>query len=383
MRSCPVCQSIQSHEIFKMRFAVPDDFVIGNLQSVRSCQNCGMIFSDAGKMQEAYNRYYASSIKYTADLEGPSEIETKRLEHVYQELAPYLNANTVILDFGCGGGGLLSLLARMGQKNLIGADPGPRPKIATREFDFAHLSLTEFDLREFKPDIILATGVFEHILDLQKTMDHLRSSLDPGKLLYVQVPDASKYECGVISPFQDFNLEHINHFSSTHLMQLFEANGFEIITVIESRSPHTANYLMPVISVIGKRSKQVSPIARNSNSLEGSILSYISASDRRLDQILEDLEKKLGTKSEVYLWGGGQLSLKLLGTPFFQKLRVMRIIDRSPTTRTINGIEVSEKFTDLLPDVPIIIASTLHASEIQQHILGLGLPNPLFQLFQG
>ena len=45
-------------------------------------------------------------------------------------------------------------------------------------------------------------------------------------LLYVEVPDASRYADFAWSPFQDFNSEHINHFSLISLDNLLRQCGF-------------------------------------------------------------------------------------------------------------------------------------------------------------
>jgi hypothetical protein len=42
------------------------------------------------------------------------------------------------------------------------------------------------------------------------------------RMAFILVPDASRFAEFMVSPFQDINIEHINHFSADTLNKLFE-----------------------------------------------------------------------------------------------------------------------------------------------------------------
>ena len=81
------------------------------------------------------------------------------------------------------------------------------------------------------PQVIAAS--FEHFIHLPAfpfapvtvAIANLRALLQEGGLLYVEVPDARRYAEQVNAPSQDFNCEHINHFSLQCLHNAFARHG--------------------------------------------------------------------------------------------------------------------------------------------------------------
>lgn len=134
---------------------------------------------------------------------------------------------TRILDIGCANGGLLRELKALGYSHICGVDPSPTCVENTRAFGIeAHVaSLSDsFQLGVF--DRVVLTGVLEHVQDLHQAMTQIRSTVGTNGMCFAEVPDASRYEQFLFSPFQDFNTEHINHFSHQSLLNLFSTFGF-------------------------------------------------------------------------------------------------------------------------------------------------------------
>ena len=48
----------------------------------------------------------------------------------------------------------------------------------------------------------------------------------PGGVVYLDLPDASRYVDPYIAPFEDFSTEHVNHFSPSTLEVLASRCGF-------------------------------------------------------------------------------------------------------------------------------------------------------------
>ena len=65
----------------------------------------------------------------------------------------------------------------------------------------------------------------EHVRDVKPALASLERFMTGRALIYVEVPDASRYAAFAWSPFQDFNSEHINHFSLASLDNLLRQAG--------------------------------------------------------------------------------------------------------------------------------------------------------------
>ncbi|MFL5785497.1 MAG: class I SAM-dependent methyltransferase [Bacteriovoracaceae bacterium] len=364
-RPCPVCQSGASEELLKLHFPLPDDFILSSNQLIQSCQNCGMVFTDSGNTQADYNQFYKSSKKYVSASEV-SLFETKRFQQTADCLRPILNLNQHICDLGCGGGGLLRVFHEKGAKHLTGVDAGDLS--SQNEFTFLRSDLFDFPKLVQKPfDLITCIGVFEHVSDLHRLIQGITSALVPNGHLYIEVPDAAQYDKNVISPFQDFNLEHINHFSAQALTSLLNQNGFEIVAVKHILQPESERYKMPVVSLLAKNTQGPSGEMQKDETLKKRILSYIDESQKLLNEFDRFLEKSLVGQNEIYIWGVGQLTLKLLELPSLKKKSIRGLVDRSPMFRKLKSIPVvSADGVD--PKFPIVIGSVLHASSIAQDI---------------
>ena len=60
----------------------------------------------------------------------------------------------------------------------------------------------------------------EHIRDLERTVARFHDLLADRGRVYLEVPDASRYDWRLDGPFQEFSLEHINYFSRTSLAKI-------------------------------------------------------------------------------------------------------------------------------------------------------------------
>ena len=77
--------------------------------------------------------------------------------------------------------------------------------------------MNDFDPAPDTFDLIVLSAVLEHICDLQATLLHIRRMLSRDGLVFVSVPDASRFSKDDDAPFQHFSIEHVNYFSGTSL----------------------------------------------------------------------------------------------------------------------------------------------------------------------
>ena len=65
-----------------------------------------------------------------------------------------------------------------------------------------------------------------HVYDIPAFFAAARGSFAPGGYLYLETPDATRYEDYLYAPFQEFNTEHLNHFSPQSLKNTARHLGF-------------------------------------------------------------------------------------------------------------------------------------------------------------
>lgn len=114
------------------------------------------------------------------------------LEHPFPWLKAYMvNANTKILDVGCGSGRKLLSMQRSGFKNLAGIDPYNSEDIVYKN-GVTILKKDIFQVEE-KYQFIMLHHSFEHMDSPEKVMAKLESLLLPGGHILIRIPVANSY----------------------------------------------------------------------------------------------------------------------------------------------------------------------------------------------
>jgi hypothetical protein len=120
-----------------------------------------------------------------------------------------INKDTSILDFGCGGGGFVSL---MNDCYCVGYDIGYDTKYT-----------------ESKYDIITLFHVFEHLADPVGEIEFLKHLLNPGGRFVIEIPSADDFllHC---KAFRDFTLwsEHLVLYSAQAMQKMLEFMSLEV-----------------------------------------------------------------------------------------------------------------------------------------------------------
>ena len=169
----------------------------------------------------AYARHWlASDSKRIAQ----REIDLKFVMHHV-----FLDANSKVLDFGCGAGTLLWSFAKLRSDfNLFGFDLDDRElKKLSAIPNFKKLLVGELD-KSLKFDLISMSHSLEHLVSPIETMKLLGAMLNENGHLVIAVPDCSK------DPFKLLIADHCSHFSVATLKIFLENSGFEVVR-IESR----------------------------------------------------------------------------------------------------------------------------------------------------
>jgi len=393
LRLCPICSCDLCEVLHTLQFVLPEGNPLQNRYDVVCCKHCGFIYADTTVPQNGYDTFYSKFSKYednnTSTGGGETAFDAERLQRTATCIADYLpDRKARIIDIGCATGGLLKSLKAMGYQNLVGIDPSPTCVSRTIANVGAQAfvgSLSSVDDRLGKYDCVVLSHVMEHAKDLQNVVVCIKNLMTESGLAYIEVPDATRYAEYLYAPFQDFNTEHINHFSLISLSNLF--SQVRLVSLSQgSITIHTApGIAYPVIYTIfthtTTNSHHKGKIFRDTFSLER-VKEYIYHSQDLMDKMNARIKMILDEAPEILVWGTGQLAMKLLATTCLKEAKIKAFVDGNPINQGqfINGIEVKAPGQIIGLSYPILITSTLHQAEIEATIRECSLPNKIFSL---
>lgn len=389
-RPCPICGHGYGEIIHTQRFVLPEGHPLAAGYDVVCCQWCGFAYADTIVTQHDYNEFYARLSKYTdnktATGGGLATWDADRLRQTAQDLAHYLpHPDTRILDIGCANGGLLQALRDLGYHNLCGIDPAPvcvaQAAQASGAITYAG-SLSQIPAEAGVFDLIILSHVLEHIRDLRPALDSVRPFLMPKASLYIETPDAMRYADFVFAPFQDFNTEHINHFSLVSMTNLLHECDFTPIGSATKEILSAPDMPYPALFVFATSSSDLPTKMTPDTGLKPRLLEYITFSRQVMDEIEAHLQAVLAKSPEVIVWGTGQLALKLLADTSLSEARIDAFVDGNPLYhgQFLQGIPIIAPNEVRASDRPIIVTSILHHRAIVKKIRELNLPNPIVAL---
>ncbi len=217
-----------------------------------------------------------------------------------------------------------------------------------------------------------------------EALEAIRKVLKPNGCVYVEVPDAKGYSECLAAPFQDFNTEHINHFGSNSLVNLFGLAGFDCMKVSSKTFLTAANVNYPaVFGFFTPRSNTSTKyVCCQDDEFAEKMDQYINKSKAMINAINLQLVSFIG--QQVIVWGAGQFTSKLLIETSLSQAIIISFVDsnRLYHGKEINGISIIRPDElKQLPVVPIIVASLLHHNVIKKQIEEvLKLKNPIITL---
>ncbi len=231
-RACPICDATDKDLIKKIDFELFDGHPMNGGYTVAQCKKCGFIYADTPVTQRDLDRYYTELSKYeekSATGGGFTQNDKDRLSVTAKFLGKHIaDKKARIVDLGCSNGGLLKELKNEGFTNIVGIDPSLEcVNITIAEVGCECYQHSIFDIPRNigKFDVICLTHVLEHLLNVKDTVQIMDRMLNPGGIIYIECPNADQYQDVIHAPFQEFNAEHINHFTEVsfeNLMGLFE-----------------------------------------------------------------------------------------------------------------------------------------------------------------
>jgi SAM-dependent methyltransferase len=391
LRACPVCVGRNGEVLHTQHFAVMDDYPLPSVYDVVVCSACGMVFADTPATQADYDRYYATCSIYqdtnVSSGGGTADWDARRLVVSAELISRALpSKNARILDIGCANGGLLGALKAVGFPNVVGVDPSPVCVQNTRAkgMEAYRGELSRLPSEVGKCDLVILASVLEHVLDLKSAIGAMVAVGSPTGKIFLEVPDAAAYADYLYAPFQDFNTEHINHFSSASLDNLLSQFGFgpDLKEKIVVRGGSDLGF--PSLEAFYDRDH--APVAGSGWKIDGDfrkqIERYIADSRSLMENLNRQLEGVLASSRDVILWGTGQLAMKLLCDTVLKDANVIACVDGNSVNfgKRLRGVPILAPEKVASSDVPVVITTLLHAEPIRSRIRGLGWRNPVITL---
>ena len=387
LRTCPICLNDKGEILHTQSFSLPKEHPLSNYYDIVACSRCGFVFADTSTHQNGYNQYYKDFSKYEySNMEGEGlKNDEERLKRTVDDISSVIkDKSSKILDIGCAEGDLLLELKKRGYKNLKGLDPS---ESCVSHINNEHqidanigglFNLTSL-FSENAFDCVILTHVFEHICDLSIAIQHIYFILKEGGILYLEVPDASRYLEYYIVPFYYFDVEHINHFDEHSLTYLASTNGFESIILGKKEFNISERNIYPAVYGFFKK------LNRKENFKEGysnfecktKIKKYIQKSEKY--NIFPEIDDLADSNEEIIVWGVGSYTNRLLESTKLGNCNIVAFVDSDSNKHGKKLKNVAVYSPSILKECGklIVISSAIYSNDILKQIKKMDIQNNL------
>lgn len=364
-RQCPLCGSCQAHFLHEMKYAETGDPFLPSQYKIVCCANCHFLFNDFSGDSDGFRKHYRQILKYAnpslSGGGGSSVSEEQIWQSCFSMLKKYIPDQTIaVLDLGCGKGGFLKYFKKQGYSNLFGVDYSEPCIRNLQQYGIDGMSGDGRNLLPEKQfDLILSTGVFEHLVDPCNVLQMICSHLKPGGFICLVVPDANKYKCSTEAPYYYFDREHINHFDRHSLSLLGRLFSLTSILIHSCGFPlvNGTRIQYDLVAIFQKKKE---------NAIPKPMIKYLNDSKKQWEAMALPI---LDQYENVFLWGIGAYAENLLVSDFFRNVSNLHLldVDLSKQGKVINGIKISDPSLLLTynhPHSAVLITSVLYEKEI-------------------
>jgi SAM-dependent methyltransferase len=235
-RSCPVCGSSRHDLLFTK-----------NGGSYVRCTGCAMVFLNPVFTDASLTDYYRHNTTGQAAAHNSEEEFYRRIYTQGFEVIERHVKQGSVLDIGCSGGLFLDMARERGFSSY-------GIELNEREFEIVkakghtvwNTELSALD-PQLKFDVVCLWDVFEHIKDGVAYLSDLSKRLNPGGVVFLQIPSADSFAARVLREQCNVfdGLEHVNLYGMATIAQVAKRSGFEVLeldSVIDELKP-LRNYL--------------------------------------------------------------------------------------------------------------------------------------------
>lgn len=315
---CPLCGSLAGLELHS------ENLPIVGLGATHVgygyCTDCGHIYQTTPPPADKLEEYYRRFSNYT---KAPASSEPSAMTKRFLALSKdYIEQPDAMYEVGCATGAHLSHFKARGW-GVRGCDPSPKACAEGALTHGVHIDCgTEAEwlpkLHDF--NLILFSGVLEHLTDPVAALKRARDAMAPGARLILEVPCAATPE---VLPPGWFAFEHLHYYTPTSIKNLLALGGFELI---ESRITYQ-DFIYPVITCVAKRAEVSGTIEKCPQASAEFINRYIACDDQYWAQTAKSLS---GAGDNLIIYGAGVHTSQLFDRIPELAERVIYIVDRDP-----------------------------------------------------
>jgi 2-polyprenyl-3-methyl-5-hydroxy-6-metoxy-1,4-benzoquinol methylase len=383
-RLCPICDNSYVEVLFNLEMILQENFGLPGKYSIVACEQCGFVYQDSQATLQDYENYYKLFNKYDS---SPTILEeTKELFlHYINKFKQFVNKESLILDMGCAGGIFLNLLKENGYCNLVGVDPSydcaKDIKEKGIEAYVGSIYSNELTFLENKFDLIVLSGVMEHLFDLKNAVHTLEKYLKDEGMLFIGVPDVERYCNYNNATSYYFNFEHINHFSPVSLGNLMLEFNYKNINT----SLHDIRFgasIVPVFSSLFRKDDSLSGRFQKDEVSSLSVKKYLELAKDKRGNDLSIIAELLGSNEEIIIWGAGCVASELLSGTNLKHCNIKAFVDKDPGKhgkmllgKTICPADILYGFNGT-----IVICAALYAIDITNEIRKMDIKNRIIIL---
>jgi ubiquinone/menaquinone biosynthesis C-methylase UbiE len=384
-RNCPLCNGAHSSKQLELDVYDFDGVSLDRSIEIVSCVKCGMIYNRCHVDNVDLDSYYENDAIYDSVVGvgsgGLTQWDIDRYSGYLQffESIP-IRKDIELADVGCARGGFLAYLNKHGFSAVSGVEINPRCAQYALSNYSVHVdvgSANKLPLADNSKDILTLNHVFEHVNDLYSVAKEARRVLRENGMLFIDVPDASRYAHCSISNFYLASIrEHINHFDVHHLKMALEIAGFDCIKCDQRLASYTSSFILPTITGLFKKvatnlSPQPSEIVYDGELIK-SFVKYIEVSNIALNDCRRVVSSIAQSKKPVYVWGLGLEFFGLYSMAGIKKCNIRKLIDKSyhKQTRKVDGLEVvsPETLLDIPENSVVFLTSAQHKGEMLDYL---------------
>jgi len=386
-KECPLCGSEEREIVFRQHFEPLGNASLMDGYDVAWCQGCGFVFAGGIPPSEEFSRYYADASKYEFSHSGGQQHagEVKRLESLAEWIAAHCATSARLIDIGCSTGELLVLLRARGFTSLVGLDPSEAcVRHGTQQHGLRLIRGVLATRPEESPlfDVLVLSAVLEHMPDLDRCVEQMRSWIEPGGLVVIEVPDAEMFDQGTNSPYQEFSVEHINFFSAASLANLMRKHGLSAVSERHYVCSVGSGMTGAGLTMMFRAGADSEPPKKESASVAG-VRRYLQKCEVWCEYENKVIQELVESREAILVWGTGTLCQRLLATTPFCDANIVAFIDSNPhyQGRELHGRPILAPADVKRYGEPILIASWAFEDEIRDQIRNaLGLGNRLISL---
>ena len=333
-RGCIVCASPCRSVLFHQDFVAVEEGTPVTGYDVSVCTRCGCAYADGIPDQRALDQYYRDMSRYEYHQRQGVEsgFDQRRLDVIAGIIEPHVpRIDARILDIGCASGRLLANLRERGFTNVVGLDPSPACAVTAKRLyaiDVFTMTLAELGATNEKFDLVVLVGVLEHLRDINESFAHLLRILNPGGLLYVEVPDATTFVDWDNAPFQEFSTEHINFFGPVSLDNLMGAHGFTRVYLEQNHREQSWKTVMSNISAVfrkGARAPQWTPAFDRDTRI--GLERYIARCRAEDERLRAQIAALAASGRPILVWGVGTHTSRLMATSRLPEANIVAFIE--------------------------------------------------------